>query len=142
MHELRKVKKNQKKCKEDLKNKDRNIQLKFSLLDLGYEQEDSNELGLCDMEDGSSLCLKCHKKFNTASQARIHYKEVHQVDKSQKNIFCPICRKGFSVKRYMANHMRSQHGVSQNMYKNHYIPNWKFKNMSQIRINQSITTKV
>ena len=116
-----------KEIKEDLKKKHtqskRNIQLKFSLLDLGYEQEESNELGLCDMEDGTSLCLKCHKKFSTASQARIHYKEVHQVDKSQKNIFCPICRKGFSVKRYMANHMRSQHGVSQNMYKNHYIPN-------------------
>ena len=101
------------------------IHIKFSLLDymLDEDPQAAAELGLCDLEDGTSLCLKCHKKFSNPAQARVHYREIHCIDRSQKNWTCPICQKSFAIKRYMANHMRITHGLSQKMYKNAYVPN-------------------
>lgn len=84
--------------------------------------EEPKELGLCDLEDGSTMCLKCHKKFSSSTAARTHFKEQHQVDRSQDSHLCPICQKVFSVRRYMVNHMKVQHGVSQKMYRNTYMP--------------------
>ena len=95
--------------------------LKFFLL-VDFWRGEPKELGLCDLDDGSTMCLKCHKKFTNTSIAKTHFKEMHQVDRTQKNYFCPICQKGFAVQRYMANHMKIQHGVSQKMYKNTYVP--------------------
>ena len=91
-------------------------------LDFLYEEQEPKELGLCDFEDGTSMCLKCHKKFNSTHAARTHFKEIHQVDRSQKNIVCPICNKGFSIQRYKVDHMKKVHGISSKMYKNTYIP--------------------
>jgi len=91
--------------------------------DYMLDEDPQAELGLCDLEDGSSLCLKCHKKFSNPAQARVHYREIHCTDRSQKNWTCPICQKSFAIRRYMANHMRITHGLSQKMYKNAYVPN-------------------
>ena len=84
--------------------------------------EEPKELGLCDLDDGSTMCLKCHKKFNSKVHAKTHFKEVHQVDRNERCHFCPICQKSFAVHRYMVNHMKTIHGVSQKMYKNTYLP--------------------
>ena len=84
--------------------------------------DDPQVLGLCDLDDGSSLCLRCNKKFRSPTHAKIHYKEIHCVDRSQKSFICPVCQKGFPIKRYMANHMRIMHGLSQKMIQNTYIP--------------------
>jgi len=84
--------------------------------------EEPKELGLCDLDDGSTMCLKCHKKYGSRVHAKTHFKEVHQVDRNERCHFCPICQKSFAVQRYMVNHMKTIHGVSQKMYKNTYLP--------------------
>ena len=80
------------------------------------------ELGLVNMDDGTAMCLKCHKSFSTPNQAKVHFKEIHATDKTDKKFPCAICHKSFAIKRYLNNHMRSQHGLSQSLMKRNYIP--------------------
>lgn len=96
------------------------LRIQFSVTDNWFE--DPNELGLCDLEDGTSMCLKCNKSFSCKLAARTHYKEQHQLDRNQKKHICSICQNAFEVKRYLVNHMKRIHGVSQKMFKNSYVP--------------------
>ena len=81
------------------------------------------ELGICDLDDGTAMCLKCQKKFRTVAQARLHYREVHMTDATDRRFQCQLCPKAFAVKRYLNNHVRSIHGLSQSLIKRNYIPN-------------------
>ena len=81
------------------------------------------ELGLVNLDDGSAMCLKCNRKFTSAAQAKIHFKEIHCTDRNDKKFACAICHKSFAVKRYLNNHMRAQHGLTQSLMKRNYVPN-------------------
>ncbi len=80
------------------------------------------ELGLVNMDDGTAMCLKCNKPFSSSNQARVHYREIHMTDKSDKKFPCPLCNKQFAVKRYMSNHVRTIHGLTQSLMKRNYVP--------------------
>ena len=93
---------------------------------LGYgegEQDTGMELGLVNLDDGTALCLKCNRSFTSAAQAKIHFKEIHCTDRNDKKFACAICHKSFAVKRYLNNHMRAQHGLTQSLMKRNYVPN-------------------
>ena len=78
------------------------------------------ELGLVNLDDGTAMCLKCNRSFTSAAQAKIHYKEIHCTDRNDKKFACAICHKSFAVKRYLNNHMRAQHGLTQFLMKRMY----------------------
>ena len=81
------------------------------------------ELGLVNLDDGTAMCLKCNRSFTSAAQAKIHFKEIHCTDRNDKKFACAICHKSFAVKRYLNNHMRAQHGLTQSLMKRNYVPN-------------------
>ena len=66
-----------------------------------------------NFEDGSVQCLKCHRTLSSMINARSHYKEIHMTERSDRKFACPLCDKTFAVRRYMADHMRKTHGVTQ-----------------------------
>ena len=70
-----------------------------------------------NFEDGTVQCLKCHRTLSSLNIARNHYKEIHMTEKTDRKFACPLCEKGFAVRRYMADHLRTQHGVTQTMIK-------------------------
>ena len=105
-----------------------------AVLNLGYHgieevipEENPNagqnvELGLVNMEDGTAMCLRCNKSYSTPAKAKIHFKEVHAIDKNDRQFPCPICQKPFAVQRYLTNHIRQKHGLTTKMLKQNYVP--------------------
>jgi len=93
----------------------------------GYFEDNSNsgqgaELGLVNLADGTAMCLRCNKSFSSPAQAKIHFKEVHATDKNDRKFPCAICHKSFAVKRYLNNHIRSQHGLTPKLLQQNYVP--------------------
>ena len=84
--------------------------------------EEQVELGLSNLADGTAICLKCQRTFSTVGQAKVHYKEIHTIDPNDKRWMCHVCRKCFAIKRYLNNHMRAMHGLTQSIMKNNYVP--------------------
>jgi uncharacterized Zn-finger protein len=72
--------------------------------------------------DGRVRCLRCVKSFTTFGNARRHYRETHQTDKTKLSFFCDVCNSGFQLKRYRDSHMLTSHGISQKMMKAQIIP--------------------
>ena len=79
-------------------------------------------LGLVNLEDGSAMCLKCNRSFCNPNQAKVHFKEIHMVDKNDRKFNCHLCSKSFAIKRYLSNHLRAIHGLSQTLLKHNYMP--------------------
>ena len=79
-------------------------------------------LGLVNLEDGSAMCLKCQRTFSTPGQAKVHFKEIHMIDRNDRKFNCHLCSKSFAIKRYLSNHIRAIHGLSQTLLKNQYMP--------------------
>ena len=44
-------------------------------------------------------------------------------DATDKQFQCQLCPKAFAVQRYLTNHIRGVHGLSQTLMKRSYIPN-------------------
>ena len=104
------------------------LYLLSAVSNLGYFEDNSNsgqgvELGLVNLEDGTAMCLRCNKSFSSPAQAKIHFKEVHATDKNDRRFPCAICHKSFAVKRYLNNHIRSQHGLTSKLLHQSYVPN-------------------
>ena len=87
-----------------------------------FLDEASLELGLINLDDGTAMCLKCNRKYSSVQQAKSHFREIHLTDPNDKKFTCALCHKSFAVKRYLANHMRSLHGLSQSLIKRNYVP--------------------
>ena len=68
------------------------------------------------------MCLKCQRTFSTPGQAKVHFKEIHMIDRNDRKFNCHLCSKSFAIKRYLSNHIRAIHGLSQTLLKNQYMP--------------------
>ena len=69
------------------------------------------------------MCLKCNRSFSTPQQAKVHFKEIHVIDRNDRKFNCHLCSKSFAIKRYLSNHLRATHGLSQTLLKHNYMPN-------------------
>jgi DNA-directed RNA polymerase subunit RPC12/RpoP len=88
-------------------------------------EEEKEQLGLAPMTDGRVTCLRCGKILSKMGNARMHFKNMHENNKADKNIKCKLCEKKFGVKQYMHRHMVVAHGISPKLFKANIVPKFK-----------------
>ena len=61
------------------------------------------------------MARRCDREFNHLYNARVHYKEKHEVS---TDIFeCSLCQAKFNIKRFLNEHLNKKHKITQKMLK-------------------------
>ena len=74
--------------------------------------------------DGNAKCKMCGKTFTSGPNVRRHIRTIHLND-GQINFHCFLCNKGFTMQRYLKNHLKT-HSQFYHYFLNHTQPTLNF----------------